>query len=127
MEHYLCGKGIRGGLYKYPSFNQVKYYGIGSSDSSKVRFFCSVCHGSHSKNFFSIQYVIVQLAHMTSQHALIFLWLVCVNAHSCRLYLEAGGPVEKLHHVSYAGFGGLGEPSLELLDHEQNQHLPGQG
>lgn len=29
--------------------------------------------------------------------------------------------------MAYAGFGGLGEPSLEFLDYEQNQHLPGQG
>lgn len=42
------------------------------------------------------------------------------------LYLEAGGPVEQLHHVAYAGFGGLGEAGLELLDYKQNQHLPGQ-
>lgn len=41
-------------------------------------------------------------------------------------YLEAGGSVEQLHHVAYTGFGGLREPSLELLHHKQDQHLPGQ-
>ncbi len=51
---------------------------------------------------------------------------LCVYAYSGCLYLEAGGPVEKLHHVAYAGFGGLGEASLQLLDYKQHQHLPGQ-
>lgn len=52
----------------------------------------------------------------------------------CRLYvaqfqcphLEAGSPVEQLHHMTYAGFRSLGEPGLQFLDDKQNQHLPGQ-
>lgn len=42
-------------------------------------------------------------------------------------HLKAGGPVEELHHVSYAGFWGLRKTWFESLNHEQNQNLPWEG
>ena len=43
-----------------------------------------------------------------------------------RGYLEAAGSVQELYHVTNAGLAGLGKVRLQLLDHVQHQHLPGQ-
>lgn len=42
------------------------------------------------------------------------------------IYLKARGPVEELHHVTYARLRGLWKARLKSLDYKQNQDLPGQ-
>lgn len=65
-------------LFKYPSSNQVIHYGLGSWDSSKLRFLCSMSRIGYIKR---------------AVGSLIFMDLMCIHRPCC-LYLKAGGPVE---------------------------------